>query len=837
MPYEAHFRDANAKTAAQNLWKGPWDKSLRCDALDSLRFIPTCCDRSFVPFMGMSTFYFSCDHRKTKSNGDYLSLMRNYTHSTLQNTVCDELVVLGPKVNFSPDSMPVLALLCSKNNVKMNYQITPFGNSFTMPKEANYTALEVSLVDSLEQFLGVVDTLEITNGFSWQAADPFHLNHLNYRGIVRSKLRFLGDGNIGIDEVKLYFSPKVYSRIIPSCSGKDGRIVIDSVRGLVAPLLYSWSTGSTLSYIDSLNPGTYSLILEDAKGNRAKRIFRVNTRFSVTVDSLKFIDTSGIAGYAILGYVGGKPTKWSWTSPLGFSDTTEKPALFKPAIYTVKITDSAGCYNTTQIAMGIRCDQIVSPPTWSDSICAGTVPMYNPAAPFSSLSARYWTASNNADIAVAMKGAKVWQGFTQGWNTRFVRWVDTINGCIGNANPVSVYVGVPPTAPTAANWLECATNFGFTHSWPPTQLSRKLYWRSIEQSTWTNIAQPHLSPMETNAATGNYKWVGKYKDTVTGCFSDTIVSNYRVMSQIQANLRGTRGYIYGTTSTLEAKGLPAGSSKSWSISYGAQFEMNGPGGSMHPCHGQTQCVSTDSVLIVRHSTIPCWTPPRVISSVQLITTTGICVSQSNLTDYDTGYYDCFGTQLLPGDTSSAVIEGETLVLRVPTSSGYHQIDDPLHMDYGNCNFYLPYEWQIQNKDSVKWLPLSNVLDAVEFSTKTDTNMIKLVIPSISCKLNEYKIRLMVQRCKGIWTESKPQRLVVSKDTNDYRIYPNPTADKVVVHPYTQSQIKIYNSFGDVVFSGSAAEIINTKEWDNGVYWVKLAEQKVNKTIGKLVVLH
>jgi hypothetical protein len=522
---------------------------------------------------------------------------------------------------------------------------------------------------------------------------------------------------------------------------------------------------------------------------------------------------------------------------MGYSATVEQPALYQPAKYSVLVTDSAGCYSKLQVALGIRCEQVVAPPILSDSLCAGVSPSYKPSTPFPSLSIRYWLSPSTTLPADAISGDKVWKGLVQGWNHRYARWVDTINGCVGAASPLSVYVGVRPTAPGTVNWAECATNFGFTHTWPEKQLNRRLYWRRLEQANWTNALQPQLSPLETMAPKGNYTWVGKYLDTMTGCYSDTVLSTYRVLNQIQADAVGTKWYAYGTTSTLEARGIPKGSSKTWTVSYGAQFEMYGPGGSTHPCHNQKQCVSTDSVLVVRHSTVPCWSPPRVVSSVELFSPSGVCISSSKLVDYDTGYYDCFGTTLLAGDTVVSAVEGGVLTLAVPTSSGYHQIDDPLHMEYASCNFYLPHEWQIQHKDSVRWLPLTSVLATSAFTTKTDTNLIELVIPSVSQQIDQYKVRLRIQRCEGVWSTSTPQQLQVTKDTGDYRIYPNPTADKVSVRPTTNNKIRIYNSFGRLVFSGAANEVISTKDWEDGIYWVKLEEQTAIKTIGKLVVLH
>ena len=834
LPYQLTFRDANAKSVAQTLLKGPWDQSLRCDALDTMRFLPTCCG-GVVPFLGLNPYQFTCTHRKTQSGGDYLSLMRNYTWSTIKQTVCDSLIIFSPKVQCSIDSMPVLALLASKNNVKMVYQTCPKCDSYTMPKDATYTALEVTLVDSTEQSLGFIDTLEITDGFTWQFCDPARVNPSNYGGIVRFKMRFLGNGDIGIDEIKMYHSPKVFSTIVGSCSGRDGQIRIDSIHGFTAPFTYQWSTGAKKSFIDSLNPGKYKVIIEDSKGLLAKREWVLGSVLKLTVDSVQSIDTAGLPGAVFLGYGGAKPMNWLWTSPLGFNSSKENPSFFQTANYRVTVKDSAGCIATKEVAMGIRCDQVYTPVTSTDTLCFGTLPKPMTAR-FPSFGARYWTDSNDRLLSNAMVSAKAWQGLVQGWNIRYMRWMDTINGCIGKAGLFSVYVRSRPAAPVSLDWFDCPSNFGFNHTWPETQLNHRLYWRRLVQNTWTNDGSPQLSAIETNDSKGNYVWVGKYKDTVTGCFSDTTISSYRVQTVYVAELEGTKRYTYGTTSTLRAKGLPTGGSKYWSISSGGRFEMVGPGGSLHPCNGKTECVSSDSALVVRHSSIPCWSPPRVVSSVELLSVTGVCTSKSKLTDTDTGNYDCFGTQLLAGDTVAMAVEGETLKLGVPTTSGYHQEDNPLHMKYATCDFFLPFQWQIQFKDSVQWLPLKSVLDTA-FSTQTDTHLIQLLIPNASLTLDQCKIRLRVERCEGVWSESTPQLVRIHKDTGEFVVFPNPAMDEFVVRWATNKEVRIFTAYGRLQFTGRANETISTKAWDEGIYWIQLESESAVKTISKLVVLH
>lgn len=836
LPYKTHFRDANAKSTAQKLWSGPWDQSLRCDALDTMRFLPTCCNFEYVPFLGFDPYDFYCKHRATQSGGDYLSLMRNYTWSTTKQTICDSLVIMSPKVQFSIDSMPVLALLASKNNVEMEYQNCPKCGLYTMPDATIYNALEVALVDSAETPLGFIDTLEMTDGFTWQFSDPARFKSHTYQGLARYKLRFLGDGNLGIDEVKIYHSPKVFAFVTASCSGRDGKITIDSVNGFTSPLSYVWSTGGEKASIDSLIPGKYSVIIEDSKGLVAKREWLVGSVLQLTVDSLKSIDTAGIPGAVFLGYGGAKPMNWLWTTPAGYNSSKENPSFFQPANYRVTVKDSVGCIATMEVALGVRCNQVVTPQTWSDTLCAGAYPTHNLLSPFPSLSARYWSTPNNTNTKEAIAPAKAWQGLLQGWNIRYVRWVDTINGCIGKAVPFSVYVRPRPDSPVSKDWVDCPSNLGFTHSWLETQLNNRLYWRRLTENTWSSRGLPQLTSSETNDPNGSFFWVGKYKDTITGCFSDTMLSSYRVKIIYEADLVGTKWYSYGSTSTLRAKRLPSSGLKSWSISYGGQFEMEGPRGSLHPCNGKKDCISSDSVLVVRHSTFPCWSPPQVVSAVELLSLTGVCASKSKLVDSDTGYYDCFGTQLLTGDTLTSAFEGESLKLSVPTTSNYHQVDNPLHMVYGNCDFYLPYEWQIQFKDSTQWLPLKSVSNTA-FSTQTDTNVIQLLIPKVSITLDQCKVRLRTERCEGVWSESTSQMIRVYQDTGEYVVFPNPAFDEFVIRPSTSGEIRIFNAYGRLQFKGRASETISTKAWDDGIYWVQMEKKNVYKTISKLVVLH
>jgi hypothetical protein len=177
------------------------------------------------------------------------------------------------------------------------------------------------------------------------------------------------------------------------------------------------------------------------------------------------------------------------------------------------------------------------------------------------------------------------------------------------------------------------------------------------------------------------------------------------------------------------------------------------------------------------------------------------------------------------------------MVKVPTTAGYyHVINDPLHMQYGTCNFYLPYHWQIQWKDSLLWLPLKSVLDTA-FSTKTDTHEIQLKIPKATLKLDQAKVKLILERCEGLYSESAPQRIRIYPDTSDYRVFPNPASDQIVIRPSTNQEVKIYTIYGRLQFKGLANSAISTKDWDEGIYSVQIVKGGTVKTISKLVVLH
>ncbi|MFN4784222.1 MAG: T9SS type A sorting domain-containing protein, partial [Bacteroidota bacterium] len=152
------------------------------------------------------------------------------------------------------------------------------------------------------------------------------------------------------------------------------------------------------------------------------------------------------------------------------------------------------------------------------------------------------------------------------------------------------------------------------------------------------------------------------------------------------------------------------------------------------------------------------------------------------------------------------------------------------------DFFLPFQWQIQFKDSVQWLPLKSVLDTA-FSTQTDTHLIQLLIPNASLTLDQCKIRLRVERCEGVWSESTPQLVRIHKDTGEFVVFPNPTMDEFVVRPATNKEVRIFTAYGRLQFTGRANETISTKAWDEGIYWIQLESESAVKTIAKLVVLH
>ncbi len=129
---------------------------------------------------------------------------------------------------------------------------------------------------------------------------------------------------------------------ISEFGASDGFIYLEAFGG-TPPYEYTWSNGSTDSWIENLIAGSYSLILLDANDCEAnfqailtepEQIFEYQALAEI-IDALCYQDCSGSINIEILG--GEPPYSYAWSN----GDTTATIDSLCAGIYTLTVTDSS----------------------------------------------------------------------------------------------------------------------------------------------------------------------------------------------------------------------------------------------------------------------------------------------------------------------------------------------------------------------------------------------------------------------------------------------------------------------------------------------------------------
>ncbi len=131
----------------------------------------------------------------------------------------------------------------------------------------------------------------------------------------------------------------------PSCQNtNDGSIVVNSIGG-TAPLAYTWYDNSNTNEVNSLNPGSYALTIEDANGCLLilDPIKLETEQDTIAVENImtEHISCNGAnTGQIVVEVVGGdKPLSFIWNNGEESSSQNELPA----GNYELTITDDQGC--------------------------------------------------------------------------------------------------------------------------------------------------------------------------------------------------------------------------------------------------------------------------------------------------------------------------------------------------------------------------------------------------------------------------------------------------------------------------------------------------------------
>lgn len=167
-----------------------------------------------------------------------------------------------------------------------------------------------------------------------------------------------------------------------SCFGaNDGAISIE-VSGGVAPYTFQWTIpdlfDSEEQDIDSLFPGTYLLLVTDAKGCTADFTFPLPgpDPVEITVDYITdtqcLTDTSGAIGISVSGGTG--VFEFLWTGPDGFASADEDLSGLLPGVYSILVTDTNNCTADSAATVDYLFD-LTADAGADTAVCASELPL------------------------------------------------------------------------------------------------------------------------------------------------------------------------------------------------------------------------------------------------------------------------------------------------------------------------------------------------------------------------------------------------------------------------------------------------------------------------------
>lgn len=254
-----------------------------------------------------------------------------------------------------------------------------------------------------------------------------------------------------------------------SCNGlADGAIDL-TVSGGAAPYTFLWSNGTTLEDPEGLASGSYSVSVTDANGCTAEGRFTVGNSAGIRItSSLQKPDCNDNNGAIDISVSGGKsPYSFQWSD----GSITEDLAGIGAGLYTVTVTDSAGCFEKAAFLLRENNTLVITgttlPTSCSDdasglidvSVSGGTPPYSfawsNGSADedLSGLTSGYYTVT-----VTDAKGCTANAGFTVGKKTFQVNRTVDPPSCNGGADG-SITLDPPDggTEPYTYEWSNGAT--------------------------------------------------------------------------------------------------------------------------------------------------------------------------------------------------------------------------------------------------------------------------------------------------------------------------------------------------------------------------------------------
>jgi gliding motility-associated-like protein len=246
--------------------------------------------------------------------GTYTVTVTDASGCTLSNSVAI-VNQASPSVTFGTLGQP----FCGQNNGYILSSVSGGKNPITYNWSTGATSAQISNLDSGNYRLIVIDS----NGC---------------RDTVSGFLNRTPDVSVANNITKSF------------CGNPNGRIKAVPTGG-TAPYTYSWSTGATKDSIKNLMAGTYLLTVRD--GNLCTKTF------SIIVDDIPRPLLAPIKEDAVCnkknGTIDAKIVPNTGTAPFSYlwntGTTASKLVNLDTGIYTVKVTDVNGCFDTFVVAV------------------------------------------------------------------------------------------------------------------------------------------------------------------------------------------------------------------------------------------------------------------------------------------------------------------------------------------------------------------------------------------------------------------------------------------------------------------------------------------------------
>lgn len=164
-------------------------------------------------------------------------------------------------------------------------------------------------------------------------------------GITNTQGYQMGDGEVIITPNGGMFFTSSQTNV--PCNGSNGGSATVTITSGTPPYTYSWTpTGGTSATATGLSAGTYTVTITDSTGCSATASYTITqpTALMATADTISNVTCNGgNTGAAYVTASGGTlPYSYSWPN----GATTDTVTGLSAGVYTVTVTDSAGCSST-----------------------------------------------------------------------------------------------------------------------------------------------------------------------------------------------------------------------------------------------------------------------------------------------------------------------------------------------------------------------------------------------------------------------------------------------------------------------------------------------------------